>query len=65
MSVQEVYTFLVHNLCEQQNNVLKLKEEFTQKWFIIYHLLTLKLFQICINFFLLLNTKEDDFEECG
>ncbi len=36
-----------------------LKAQFTQKWKCCHHLLTFKLFQTCMNFYLLLNTKED------
>jgi len=34
-----------------------LKGQFTQKWTFCHHLLTLKLFQTCMNFFLLLSIK--------
>ncbi len=43
---------------------LHLKGQFTQKWKCCYYLNTLKLFQICMSLFLLLNIKED-FDECG
>jgi len=32
---------------------------YTQKWIFCHHLLTLKLLQTCMSFFLLLSTKED------
>jgi len=36
-----------------------MKKEFHSQKGKFYHLLTLKLFQTCMNFFLLLKTKED------
>jgi len=39
-----------------------LKGYSTQKWKFCHHLLTLKLLQTCMSFFLLLNTKEDILE---
>ncbi len=35
---------------------------FTQKWKLFSHLFTLKLFQTCMSFFLLLKMKEDIFK---
>jgi len=40
-------------------NVMLFKRQFTQKGTFCHHLLTLKLFQTYMNFFLLLNTQED------
>jgi len=37
----------------------------TQKWKCSHSLLTLKLFQTCMSFFLLLNTKEDILKNVG
>jgi len=42
-----------------------LKGYSTQKWKFCHHLLTLKLFQTCMSFFLLLNTKEDILKMIG
>ncbi len=39
------------------NTCFVLKVQYTQKWKFCHHLLTLKSFQTCMSFFLLLNTK--------
>ncbi len=56
-----------HTKCKYTNkcmdNALEvigfLKWQFAQKWKFCHHLVTLKLFQTCISFFLLLSTKDD------
>ncbi len=40
-------------------NATAIKEIVQSKWKFCHHLFSLKLFQTCMNFFLLLNTKED------
>jgi len=52
----------VQNYSTVHNNNM---HTFTQKWKFCHHLLTLKFFQTCMSFFLLLNSKEDILKNVG